>query len=249
MLENLQKPISILVVRPRVGTGGIRIDTLLSARNISFPDTGVVRSEPAPLYRAGIAADAGSTGKPPANSLKRYRLSRPTGYRLGGALPAIPVGRGFHALRPGRQKGKWNIFTDAPYDRFVTPSTRFWNASGVDLSLNSDGLQLKTQTIASVIAGGIAFANPPDSVNAPFCRSQRFFLPAAVRRSTHYYGTAGRQNFPVGVFSSRCANANRRAGGILQREVASKVTAIDLDFEPSGSRFIQWSPEVHPNWA
>ncbi len=53
------------------------------------------------------------------------------------------------------------LFVDGPNDRFVTGDTRFWNASGVDVSLGADGLKLNTQSLATVIAGGVAFQEPP----------------------------------------------------------------------------------------
>ncbi len=58
------------------------------------------------------------------------------------------------------------IFIDAPYDRRVSQATRFWNASGVDLNVGADGLKLRTQSVASVLAGGIAFEQGPDVADA-----------------------------------------------------------------------------------
>jgi paraquat-inducible protein B len=49
------------------------------------------------------------------------------------------------------------LFINAPYDRFVTTATRFWNASGVDVSLGADGFKLQTQSIATILAGGVSF--------------------------------------------------------------------------------------------
>ena len=151
------------MVRPRVGMGGISgIDTLLSGAYISL-DTGT--SEKSGSLFQGLESPPtvinGMPGKQfevVADDLGSLDIGSAVYYRR------IPVGRvSSYALRPDGKGVSVNIFIDAPYDRFVTPSTRFWNASGVDLSLNSDGLQLKTQTLASVIAGGIAFANPPES--------------------------------------------------------------------------------------
>ena len=42
-----------------------------------------------------------------------------------------------------------------------TPETRFWNASGVDVSLNADGLDVRTESLAALLAGGVAFDTPP----------------------------------------------------------------------------------------
>ena len=52
------------------------------------------------------------------------------------------------------------VFIDAPYDQYVTNNTRFWNASGIDVSLNSDGIQVHTESLVAVVAGGIAFEAP-----------------------------------------------------------------------------------------
>ena len=52
------------------------------------------------------------------------------------------------------------IFVNAPYDKFVTADTRFWEASGIDASMGADGLSLRTASVTSLIAGGIAFETP-----------------------------------------------------------------------------------------
>jgi paraquat-inducible protein B len=57
-------------------------------------------------------------------------------------------------------------FIDAPNDRFLTKSTRFWNASGIDLTLGADGMKLKTESLASVLVGGIAFETAPGGQNS-----------------------------------------------------------------------------------
>lgn len=52
------------------------------------------------------------------------------------------------------------VFVDAPYDQYVKNNTRFWNASGIDVSLNASGIQLQTESLVAVVAGGIAFEGP-----------------------------------------------------------------------------------------
>ena len=59
------------------------------------------------------------------------------------------------------------IFIDAPYDRFVTANTRFWHASGIDVSLDSSGINVRTQSIVSILIGGIAFETPLESADQP----------------------------------------------------------------------------------
>lgn len=58
------------------------------------------------------------------------------------------------------------LFIDAPYDRLVTRATRFWNASGIDFTLGADGMKLRTQSVASVLAGGVAFETAPTARDA-----------------------------------------------------------------------------------
>ncbi|HEX3857447.1 MAG TPA: MlaD family protein [Verrucomicrobiae bacterium] len=52
------------------------------------------------------------------------------------------------------------IFVQSPYDEYVTPDTRFWHASGVDVSLTAAGLRVQTESVMSILAGGIAFETP-----------------------------------------------------------------------------------------
>jgi paraquat-inducible protein B len=64
---------------------------------------------------------------------------------------------------------------EAPNERLVTTQSRFWNASGVDLSLSASGLKLDTQSLASMVAGGVAFANAPGP-SQPAAEGTRFTL-------------------------------------------------------------------------
>lgn len=49
------------------------------------------------------------------------------------------------------------IFVHAPYHRFVTERVRFWIASGLDMKLNAQGIQIDTESLVSILIGGIAF--------------------------------------------------------------------------------------------
>lgn len=54
------------------------------------------------------------------------------------------------------------IFIDAPHDRFVTADARFWNASGINFSLDAEGVSVQTGSLAAVLAGGVAFGPASD---------------------------------------------------------------------------------------
>jgi paraquat-inducible protein B len=67
------------------------------------------------------------------------------------------------------------IFVNAPYDTFVTPASRFWNASGIDLALDSNGLKIDTESLVTVLVGGIAF-DTPSGVSTRAAQNDLFVL-------------------------------------------------------------------------
>jgi paraquat-inducible protein B len=90
------------------------------------------------------------------------------------------------------QNGKFftvNIFVRAPYDRFVTTDTRFWQSSGIQVQLTANGLSVETQSLLSILIGGISFETPGEapfpaaaaanSVFTLFTTRARAFEPAA----------------------------------------------------------------------
>ena len=64
------------------------------------------------------------------------------------------------ALEPDGHRIALGIFVKSPYDRFVTAESRFWHASGVDLRLDAAGVRLETQSLATILLGGVAFETP-----------------------------------------------------------------------------------------
>jgi paraquat-inducible protein B len=64
-------------------------------------------------------------------------------------------------LQPDGQFFNLRIFVRSPYEQYVTSGSRFWQASGIDLSLSASGLSVQTQSLLSILIGGIAFATPP----------------------------------------------------------------------------------------
>ncbi|MGB0713229.1 MAG: intermembrane transport protein PqiB, partial [Gammaproteobacteria bacterium] len=51
-------------------------------------------------------------------------------------------------------------FVNSPYDGMLKSNSQFWNVSGVDIALGADGLKVKTQSMESIMFGGIAFETP-----------------------------------------------------------------------------------------
>ncbi|HET6554116.1 MAG TPA: MlaD family protein [Dyella sp.] len=149
------------VVRPRIGLGGVSgIDTLLSG---AFIGADVGQSNEPKSEFTGLenppSVTHGAPGKTfdlHSDDLGSLDIGSPIYYRR------IQVGRvSSYRLDKDGKGVTLQIFIDAPNDQFVTTSSRFWNASGVDVSLGADGLKVNTQSLATVLAGGVAFQDPP----------------------------------------------------------------------------------------
>lgn len=149
------------VVRPRIGLGGVSgIDTLLSGSFIgvdvgdstqSQTDFIGLENPPSVTHDSqgkSFTLHAGDLGSLDIGSpvyFRRLQVGRVASYRLNDDGKGVSV----------------QIFVENPYDKFVTTDSRFWNASGVDVSLGADGLKLNTQSLATVLAGGVAFLDGP----------------------------------------------------------------------------------------
>ncbi|MCM0083149.1 MlaD family protein [Geomonas sp. Red32] len=51
-------------------------------------------------------------------------------------------------------------FVRAPYDSYVRTNTVFWQASGVDVTVNTSGIKVNTESMAAMLLGGLAFQSP-----------------------------------------------------------------------------------------
>ncbi|MCP4682704.1 MAG: MCE family protein, partial [Desulfobacterales bacterium] len=52
------------------------------------------------------------------------------------------------------------VFIHAPHHEFVQKNTRFWNAGGLDIAVDADGLRVNMPSIVSLLVGGVAFDTP-----------------------------------------------------------------------------------------
>ncbi|HEX9154941.1 MAG TPA: MlaD family protein, partial [Nitrospira sp.] len=59
------------------------------------------------------------------------------------------------------------IFIESPYDKFVTPNTRFWDVSGIDITADASGVSVNTEGLMSILLGGVAFEAPTGAGELP----------------------------------------------------------------------------------
>jgi paraquat-inducible protein B len=67
------------------------------------------------------------------------------------------------------------VFVNAPYDQQVNANTRFWDASGIDVTLDASGVKVNTQSIVSILIGGLAFETPSGSGTLPEAEENALF--------------------------------------------------------------------------
>lgn len=65
-----------------------------------------------------------------------------------------------YELAPDKKGVTIHVFIESPHDVLVRPETRFWVSSGLELKLTADGLDVNTQSVASLVVGAISFETP-----------------------------------------------------------------------------------------
>ena len=68
-----------------------------------------------------------------------------------------------------------HAFVRAPYDTYVKEGTRFWNASGVSVKLDSSGVDVQLESLRALLLGGIAFDTPKTGTSAEVSAENHLF--------------------------------------------------------------------------
>jgi len=228
------------VVRPRLGFTGVSgLGTLLSGAYI-----GVDASEGRAEEKKPQKLDFIGLETPPAvthdRAGKRFRLRAQNLGSLDIGSPVyfrrISVGRvvGYELDQSG-QAVNIEVFVDAPNDRFVTKGTRFWNASGVDVSVNADGLKMRTQSLVSLAIGGIAFETVSTRETGPADADAQFDLYTGESEAK---ATPDGESFRVRMrFDQSIRGLAVGAPVDFQGVTLGDVTAITIDFDNEKKRF------------
>ncbi|MEO5676048.1 MAG: MlaD family protein [Usitatibacter sp.] len=163
------------VVRPRIAGGQVSgLGTLLAGSYIGS-DPGKASAQRRAF--AGLETPPPITADVPG---RQFRLSvddlgsldigSPVYYRgvVAGRVISTEVDKDGRSVSVG-------VFVHTPYDQFVSNETRFWNASGVDLTLDATGVKLQTQSLLTLLLGGIAFESLPEDAKAAAAQSNAQF--------------------------------------------------------------------------
>lgn len=144
------------VVKPQLGLKGVSgLSTLISGAYVEIdPGPGAPQLHFVGLEKQPVVT-AGETGK-------RITL---IAERLGSVDTGSPIY--YQGMEAGEVLGtelgtdRKSVFIYAfikdPFDQLVRGNTRFWNVSGMQVTVGADGFKMQTESLASLVFGGIAF--------------------------------------------------------------------------------------------
>lgn len=219
------------VVEPRISLSGISgLGTLLSGNYIGF---GVGTSSQSARQFIGLneppAIPDGQQGIQltlRANSLGSIGIGAPVYYR---SLNAGEV-TGYNLAADG-QSIEVKLFVRAPFDKFVHTETRFWNVSGMNVSLGANGVQLHTESLAAIIAGGLAFDTPAFADSSQPATSSTDFALFDDQASAMKKPEANSQHFVL-YFHESLRGLSVGAPVTLLGLPGGEVTSVGLDIDP-----------------
>jgi paraquat-inducible protein B len=147
------------IVKPRIGVGGVSgLGTLLSGAYIGL----------APGEGEAAREFTGLDEPPPISSNVPGREFVLTASSLGSISPGAPIY--YRGIDIGQVLGyKLNaeargldltIFVEEPFHELVRTTSRFWNASGIDLTTGAAGIELHVAPLQALLIGGIEVDTP-----------------------------------------------------------------------------------------
>jgi len=226
------------IVEPRISLSGVSgLSTLLSGNYIGLEAGASTRDA-----REFVGLD-----EPPTvlrgEAGREFVLRAPT---LGSHNIGVPVY--FRRLQVGRVVGREldadgsgvsiRIFVGAPYDRFVTTATRFWDASGIDVSLGTSGLDVQTESLVSILIGGIAFETPANIAAAPAADAKAAFNLFASRAAAMKQPDRTVEHYVL-VFKHSVRGLAVGAPVEFRGVTVGEVARIGVEFDPKAFNFVQ----------
>lgn len=153
----LNKDTQFWVVKPRIGLEGVSgLSTVLSGAYIQLlPGKSIDKEDEFTVLEKPPIAPADAPGL-------RINLTSHIGssVRIGDAVSyqGHTVGRVEDSrFDPELREMHHRLYIQSPYEMLVTTNTRFWTASGLNISLDSQGFNVSMGSLESLVSGGITF--------------------------------------------------------------------------------------------
>lgn len=224
------------VVRARVSGGTVTgLSTVLSGVYIGVDPS--LEGIPAREFTGLDVPPVVTTGQPGrhfwlrADRLGSLDVGAPVYYRQ------IPVGQIVsYDFSPAGDAVDIQVFVEAPHHTRVTESTRFWNASGVNVSLDSQGLRVETESLITIIGGGVAFdipnGLPPGKEADDHARFRLYPGEASIQEKTYTV-----RHYWMLLFDHSVRGLNVGALVELHGIKIGEVVSLDLEYNPDAMDF------------
>ena len=233
------------IVKPRIGVGGVSgLGTLLSGAYIGLsPGKGdaarefVGLEEPPPI-------SANMPGR-------EFVLTTPT---LGSLSPGAPIYyRGIdigqvmtYSLNEDATELEVKIFVKEAFQNLVRTTSRFWNASGIDVGTSATGIDVQIASLQSLLVGGIEVDTPLGLEQAEVAEAETRFPLYANQRALAQAQFTNKVPYLI-HFDGSVRGLNPGAPVEFRGITVGAVTSVQLEFDVDTSRIrIPVTIEIEP---
>ncbi len=129
-----------------------------------------------------------------------------------------------------------NVFVRAPFDQFVKTNTSFWQASGVDVTLDAGGIKVNTESMLSILLGGIAFQTPEERNETPPAPSNTVFTLFSTREEAVKRPDTVVENYVL-IFKESVRGLPIGAPVDLRGVAVGEVSKINVELDPRRNKF------------
>ncbi len=218
------------VVSPHIGLTGISgLSTLLSGNYIAV-QPGVSHHSRRRFHGLGapppITDQKGRRFTLRAADLGSLEVGSPIYYK---SLPVGEVER--YSLAPDGSSFRITAFIRSPYDRYVRTETRFWNASGLNVSVGANGFHVRTVSLLALLAGGLSFDTPEYARETPVASTDTVFTLYRTRSMAMKQPPAYTRHFVLS-FNEPVRGLSVGAPVTLMGLVVGEVTHIGFTYNP-----------------
>lgn len=128
------------------------------------------------------------------------------------------------------------VFVRSPYNRYVKANTMFWHASGIDISLDGNGVKVNTESLSTILLGGISFQSPEDRQGAPQAADNSTFTLFANKDEAMKRPDKVVENYLL-MFSESVRGLQVGAPVDLRGVTVGEVSRINVELDPRRKQF------------
>ena len=136
-----------------------------------------------------------------------------------------------YLLEPDNKTIRFHAFVHAPHHKLVYKNSKFWNASGLDVRLDADGIKIQTESLISLIGGGVAFDVPAGQTPGPSAPKDYVFT-LFQQKEDIYEKSRTQLNHWILQFKGSVRGLSKGAPVELRGIKFGEVTDIKAQFDP-----------------